>query len=169
MLKSHRYINRGHDKDYCTAGQTRSKWPKMQTSASKFLASIFGDVQGIFFINYLEKGRTINSEYYIALMVHLKEEITKKWPQIKKKKSALSPRQCTVSQVDHNNGKTTWITLRTASGPTLLSRLVGWFLWHINLCRLFNAKFCLHVYINQRFLSEYLEGKIFYLHLIYQF
>ena len=32
-----------------------------------------------------EKGRPINSESYIALLVHLNEEITKKWPQMKKK------------------------------------------------------------------------------------
>ena len=36
----------------------------MQISAGKFLASIFGDVQGILFINYLEKGKTINSKLY---------------------------------------------------------------------------------------------------------
>ena len=62
------------------------KQPKTQTSTSKVLASVFWDVKGILFINYLEKGRTINSEYYIALLVHLKEEITKKRPQMKKKK-----------------------------------------------------------------------------------
>ena len=50
----------------------------MQTSAGKVLASIFWDVEGISFINYLEKGRIINSQYHIALLVHLKEEITKK-------------------------------------------------------------------------------------------
>ena len=38
------------------------------------------------FIDYLEKGRTINSEYYIALLVYLKEKIAKKLPQMKKKK-----------------------------------------------------------------------------------
>ena len=58
-----------------------------------------------FFNDYLEKGRTINSKYYIALLVYLKEEIAKKWPQMKK--SALSPKQFTVSQVDHNSDKTT--------------------------------------------------------------
>ena len=46
--------------------------------------------------------------------------------------------------------------------------LVGWVLRRINLCRLFNAKFCLRVYIfNQSFLNEYLEDKIFYLISIY--
>ena len=58
----------------------------MQTSAGKVLAFVFWDAQGILFINYLEKGRIINSEYYIALLVCLKEEITKNWPQMKKKK-----------------------------------------------------------------------------------
>ena len=42
------------------------------------------------FIDHLEKGRTINSEYYIALLVHLKKEITKKWPQMKKNKYSFT-------------------------------------------------------------------------------
>ena len=37
-------------------------------------------------------------------------------------KSVLSLRQCSVSQVDRNDGKTRWITLRIASAPTLFSR-----------------------------------------------
>ena len=70
--------------EWTATGESRSKWPKIQTSAGKVLATIFWDVQGILFIDYLEKGRTINSEYYIALLVHLKEEIEKNQPQIKK-------------------------------------------------------------------------------------
>ena len=58
----------------------------MQTSPGKVLVSVFWDAQGILFINYLEKERTINNEYYIALLVHLKKEIAKKQPQMKKKK-----------------------------------------------------------------------------------
>ena len=46
--------------------------------------SVFLDAKGILFIDYLVKGRTINNEYYIALLVRLKE-IAKKWPQMKKK------------------------------------------------------------------------------------
>ena len=42
-------------------------------------------MQGILFIDYLEKRRIINSKYHIALFVHLKEEIIKKQPQMKKK------------------------------------------------------------------------------------
>ena len=37
-------------------------------------------------------------------------------------KSALSSRQCTVSQIDRNDGKTTWIALQIASALTLFSR-----------------------------------------------
>ena len=46
------------------------------------LASVFWNAPGILFIDNLEKGRTINSKY-IALLVHLKEEITKKQQQMK--------------------------------------------------------------------------------------
>ena len=77
----------------------------MLTSAGKVLSSVFWDAQGILFIDYLEKGRTINSEYYIALLVCLKEEIAKKIVT-NEEKSGLSLRQCTVSQVNQNDGKT---------------------------------------------------------------
>ena len=72
--------------EWTVAGESHSKQPKTQTSAGKVLLCVFWDAQGILFIDYLEKGRTINSEYYIALLVHLKEEIAKKQPQMKKKK-----------------------------------------------------------------------------------
>ena len=68
------------------AGESRPKQLKTLTSAGKVLPSIFWDAQGILCIDYLEKGRTINNEYYIVLFVCLKKEITKKRPQIKKKK-----------------------------------------------------------------------------------
>ena len=67
--------------EWTAAGESRPKGPKTQASAGKVWASIFWDVQGILFIDYLEKGRIINSEYYIALLVHLKQEIAKKRPQ----------------------------------------------------------------------------------------
>ena len=48
-------------------------------------------------------------------------------------KSALSPRQCFVSQVDCNNGKTTWIALKIASAPTLFSK--SGHQWLLAVCR----------------------------------
>ena len=64
--------------EWTTAGESCPKQPKTRTSAGKVLASIFWDTQGILLIEYLEKRRTINNEYYIALLVCLKEEIAKK-------------------------------------------------------------------------------------------
>ena len=55
-------------------------------SAGKVWSSVFWDTHAILFIDYLEKGRTINGEYYMALLMRLKEEIAKKRPQMKKKK-----------------------------------------------------------------------------------
>jgi hypothetical protein len=45
----------------------------VQISAGKVLASIFWDQDGIFLINHLPKGKTINAEYYSSLMVQLKD------------------------------------------------------------------------------------------------
>ena len=74
--------------EWTAAGKSRPKRPKMQTS--KVLTSVFWDVQCILFINYLKKGSTINSQYFITLLAHLKEEITKKCPRMKKKKCSFT-------------------------------------------------------------------------------
>ena len=50
------------------------------------MASVFWDAHGILFIDYLEKGKTINSDYYIALLDRLSAEIKKKRPHMVKKK-----------------------------------------------------------------------------------
>lgn len=72
--------------EWTATGESRPKRPKTQMSAGKVLASVFWDAHGILFIDYLEKGRTINSKYYMALLVRLTEEIANKRPQMKKKK-----------------------------------------------------------------------------------
>lgn len=53
--------------EWTAAGESRPKRPKTQTLAGKVMASVFWDAHGILFIDYLEKGKTINSEYYMAL------------------------------------------------------------------------------------------------------
>jgi len=45
----------------------------VQKSAGKVLASIFWDQDGILLIDYLPKGQTINAEYYLTLLVQLKD------------------------------------------------------------------------------------------------
>ncbi|KAL6419587.1 hypothetical protein ACFW04_011312 [Cataglyphis niger] len=54
--------------EWTAAGESRPKRPKTQKSAGKIMASVFWDAHGILFIDYLEKGKTINSEYYMALL-----------------------------------------------------------------------------------------------------
>ena len=72
--------------EWTAASENRPKRPKTQTSAGRLLTSVIWDAQGILFIDSLEKKRTTNSEYYIALLVRLKDKIAPKRPQMKKKK-----------------------------------------------------------------------------------
>ena len=51
----------------------RPKKFRVQKSAGKDLASIFWDQDGILIIDYLPKGQTINAEYYLSLLVQLKD------------------------------------------------------------------------------------------------
>ena len=55
---------------WTASSKSSPKQPKTQSSPGKVLAFVFWDAQGILFIDYLEKEKTINSEYYIALLVH---------------------------------------------------------------------------------------------------
>ena len=64
--------------EWAAADESRPKRPKTLTSTGKVLVSVFWDVQSILFLDYLVKGRTISSEYYIAILVPLKEKIAKK-------------------------------------------------------------------------------------------
>ena len=50
------------------------------------MASIFWDAHGILFIDYLEKGKTINCDYYMALLDRLGAEIKKKRLHMQKEK-----------------------------------------------------------------------------------
>ena len=76
------------------------------------MASVFWD----------EKGKYINSDYYIELLVRLKDEIAKKTTAHEEEKNHLSSRQYTVPQVNENDGKIVEIRLGIASPPTILSR-----------------------------------------------
>ena len=59
---------------------------KRNNQLARLWRQFFWDSQGIIFIDYLEKGKTINSEYYIKLLERLKDEIATKRPHLKKKK-----------------------------------------------------------------------------------
>ena len=49
--------------EWTAAGENGPKRPNIQQWASKVMAFVFWDAHGILFIDYLEKGKTINSEY----------------------------------------------------------------------------------------------------------
>ena len=63
--------------EWTAAGESRPKRPKTQQRAGKVMASVFWDTHDILFIDYLEEGKTINSNYYIALLDRLNAEIKK--------------------------------------------------------------------------------------------
>ena len=71
---------------WTTTGEICPKRPKTQQWAGKVMASSFWDAHGILFIDYLEKGKTINSDYYMTLLDRLSTEIKKKRPHMQKKK-----------------------------------------------------------------------------------
>ena len=50
------------------------------------MLSVILDARGILFIDYLENGEIIDSDYYMALLARLSAEIKKKRPQMQKKK-----------------------------------------------------------------------------------
>jgi hypothetical protein len=53
------------------------------------MASVFWDAEGILFIDYLEKGKTISREYYSNLLTRLVEKIREKIPGLQKNKSSF--------------------------------------------------------------------------------
>jgi len=54
------------------------------------MASVFWDAEGILFIDYLEKGKTITGEYYSILLTRLhKKKFVRKDPVCKRKKIIL--------------------------------------------------------------------------------
>jgi len=60
------------------SGSPRPKKFRVQKSAGKVLAWIFWDQDGILLIEYLPKGQTINAEYYLSLLVQLKDILKEK-------------------------------------------------------------------------------------------
>ena len=68
--------------EWTAAGESRPKRPKTQQWASKVMASVFWNVHGILCIDYLEKSKTSNNDYYMPLLDRLSAEIKKKRPRM---------------------------------------------------------------------------------------
>jgi len=60
------------------AAHPRPKKFRVKKSPGKFLASTFWDQDGILLIDDLPKGQTINAEYYLFLLVQLKDILKEK-------------------------------------------------------------------------------------------
>jgi hypothetical protein len=69
------------------------------------MASVFWDAEGILFIDYIEKGKTITGEYYSNLLTRLYKKIYEKRPGLQKKKNYLSSGQSILPQKCFGNGK----------------------------------------------------------------
>jgi len=92
-------------KQWTEAGCSAPKKTRSVPSAGKVMASVFWDAEGILFIDYLERGKTITGEYYSSLLTRLDEKIPEKRPSLQKKKNNLSSGQCTRPQKCFGNGK----------------------------------------------------------------
>ena len=87
------------------SGSPRPKKFWVQKFAGKFLASIFWGQNGILLIDYLPKSQTINAEYFLSLLVQLKDIL-------KEKRHGRSPRwscSCTT-MLGHLQPKINWPT-----------------------------------------------------------
>jgi hypothetical protein len=71
------------------AGCSGPKKTRSVPSAGKVIALEFWDAEGILFIDYLEKGKTIIGEYYSNLLTRLDKKIHEKDPVCKKKSSFI--------------------------------------------------------------------------------
>ena len=60
------------------SGSPKPKKFKTQRSAGKVMATVFWDKDGILMIDYLQRGNTINSDYYCDLLYRLKDAIKEK-------------------------------------------------------------------------------------------
>lgn len=73
-------------KEWCEPGTSAPKRVRVQKSAKKVMASVFWDAKGILLVDYLQTGKTINSEYYCNLLDQLDAKIREKRPGLQKKK-----------------------------------------------------------------------------------
>jgi histone-lysine N-methyltransferase SETMAR len=92
-------------KQWTEASSSVPKKTRSVPSAGKVMASVVWNAEGILFIDYLEKGKTITGEYYSNLLTRLDGKIHEKRPSLQKKKNHLSSEQCTRPQKCFGNRK----------------------------------------------------------------
>ncbi|GBP09164.1 Histone-lysine N-methyltransferase SETMAR [Eumeta japonica] len=73
-------------KQWVSRGERGPKKAKQSLSANKVMATVFWDARGVIHIDYLEKGKTITSEYYSKLLDRFDVDLKQKQPHLAKKK-----------------------------------------------------------------------------------
>jgi len=72
-------------------------------SASKVMAMVFWDNQGVILTNYLPKGSTVTGEYYATELRQLKGTLKTQEARQAVKRSASVTRQCSRAHCMHCN------------------------------------------------------------------
>jgi len=67
-------------------GEPAPKKAKTVPSAGKVMATVFWDSQGVIYIDYLKKGKTVTGLYYFELLGRFAAELQKIRPHLAKKK-----------------------------------------------------------------------------------
>ncbi|GBP83936.1 Putative uncharacterized protein FLJ37770 [Eumeta japonica] len=68
----------GESMQWTKEGERPSKKFKVQKSASKLMATIFWDSEGVLLIDYLPKRTTMNGQYYANLLAQAREAVVQK-------------------------------------------------------------------------------------------
>ena len=75
---------------------------KLNSAIARLWYLYFGTCMVFLFIDYLKKGKTIKSDYY---MNQMSAAFNKKGASHAKEKSAIPPKKCIVPQVHENDGQ----------------------------------------------------------------
>jgi len=73
-------------KQWTSPGEPAQKKAKTVPSAGKVMATVFWDSQGVIYIDYLEKGKTVTGLYYAELLGRFAAELQKIGSHLAKKK-----------------------------------------------------------------------------------
>ena len=92
-------------RQWVSKGESAPKKAKVGLSAIKVRTMVFWDARGIIHIDYLQKGRTINGEYYANLLDRFNDDLKKKPTSFGQEKSSFPPRQCKGSHMCSCHGK----------------------------------------------------------------
>ena len=61
-------------------GEAKPKRPRQSCSKIKVILTVFFDYRGVVYYEILPTDQTVNKEYYLSVMRHLREAIRKKRP-----------------------------------------------------------------------------------------